>query len=211
MGINVVKAFLKDLARSVCVDLGASQRVDCNEQSHPFFHFSRICGTYYLMRQSSSSTLPGPSLRRICSTSEETQCSLPPPGLPPPQPASLSRGKRHWMLVAPLAKVNHADIFSKFQGCCRKPCYTSLGGLDLGAHRQTVLQGAGAKKRKEIPIPMFTETTCASADLKHSRERWGRRLDFLLLQVGSESKIYSFVTFEFLVLSQGCFKVYRGG
>lgn len=115
------------------------------------------------------------------------------------------------MLVAPLAKVNHADIFSKFQGCCRKPCYTSLGGLDLGAHRQTVLQGAGVKKKKEIPIPMFTETTCASADLKHSQERWGRRLDFLLLQVGSESKIYSFVTFEFLVLSQGCFKVYRGG
>lgn len=37
MVINVVKAFLKDIARRVCVDLGASQRVDCSEHSHSFF------------------------------------------------------------------------------------------------------------------------------------------------------------------------------
>lgn len=57
---------------------------------------------------------------------------------------------------------------------------------------------------------MFTEGTGASTYLKHSRDRWRSWLDFLQFQVGSESKIHSFVTFEFLILAQGCLKYTEG-
>lgn len=96
-----------------------------------FLHFFCICGISYLMRQSSSSTMPGPSLWT------HLPCQL-----PPPWPARPSLGKRHWVLVAAAAMAGHAFTFSEYQGCHRGPSCTDISGLDLGTRRRQLCREA---------------------------------------------------------------------